>query len=903
MSNNNPMLPLFYMEAEIQFPVLKDNLSLFLDKSKFDSEKLMKSIGSFKGAAKIAGLNSVFENTMAIEYLLESYIKQEFDIENECAAAIKNTLSIYEQIILLKDTESDSLSNLENELSKLTTKIQFEKSTIDPQTKKQSKPIQKDTQKKKSAADLSMLDLFRIESESQTLIMSDTLVALEDNPHDPALLETLMRAAHSFKGAARMVGIDHAVSIGHVMEDVFVAAQNNKLTVSSDNMDILLATVDLLANMAKSTSDDYDAWCQQHTNEIENANSAVKAILDGESENSDITANKISISEKSDDDTNITNTPAEQTQNSTQTNNGSVRVSTNNLNKLFGISSEAQMESRWLQPYSASLLQIKKQQTDLITLMDSLREHLVDLDANEAAIDTMNAAHQKAGLCRELMSQRLIELENYDRRSNNLSHRLNSEIIKIRMRPFSDGTKGFTRLVRDVSRSLDKDIRLKIKGLNTQVDRDILDKLQAPLNHLLRNAIDHGIEDKDERVKSKKSETATITLEAVHTSGMLSIKVEDDGRGIDLDKLRTKLIKKKLVSSEMASKLSESELLDFLFLPNFSTRDSVTEISGRGVGLDVVHTALQEMRGTIRATTTFGKGMSFIFQLPLTLSVIRALLVNINDEVYAFPLAHINKTLKINSQQIETMEGRQYFTMGSNHVGLITAHQILDLKQNQARHEDIPVIILGDRLNNYAVVVDEFLGERNLAVHIIDQRLGKIQNISSASITENGDPLLIFDVEDMLRSIDILLSDGRVKNISNQDLSEESGPKKATKRILVVDDSITVRETERSLLENEGYNVEVAVDGMDGWNATRTEQYDLIISDVDMPRMNGFELVENIKNDERFKDIPVIIVSYKDREEDRMRGLDVGADYYLTKGSFHDDTFIEAVTDLIGEAQ
>ena len=309
------------------------------------------------------------------------------------------------------------------------------------------------------------------------------------------------------------------------------------------------------------------------------------------------------------------------------------------------------------------------------------------------------------------------------------------------------------------------------------------------------------------------------------------------------------------------------------------------------------------MRGTIRATTTFGKGMSFIFQLPLTLSVIRALLVNINDEVYAFPLAHINKTLKINSQQIETMEGRQYFTMGSNHVGLITAHQILDLKQNQARHEDIPVIILGDRLNNYAVVVDEFLGERNLAVHIIDQRLGKIQNISSASLTENGDPLLIFDVEDMLRSIDILLSDGRVKNISNQDLSEESGPKKATKRILVVDDSITVRETERSLLENEGYNVEVAVDGMDGWNATRTEQYDLIISDVDMPRMNGFELVENIKNDERFKDIPVIIVSYKDREEDRMRGLDVGADYYLTKGSFHDDTFIEAVTDLIGEAQ
>ena len=177
----------------------------------------------------------------------------------------------------------------------------------------------------------------------------------------------------------------------------------------------------------------------------------------------------------------------------------------------------------------------------------------------------MNAAHQKADMCRDLLSQRLTDLENYDRRSNNISHRLNREIIKIRMRPFSDGTKGFSRLVRDVSHSLNKNIKFKIKGLNTQVDRDILDKLQAPLNHLLRNAIDHGIEDKTERAKCKKSKTATITLEANHAAGMLSIKVSDDGRGIDLDKLRKKIVKKKLVSADMADKLSESELLDFLF--------------------------------------------------------------------------------------------------------------------------------------------------------------------------------------------------------------------------------------------------------------------------------------------------------------------------------------------------
>ena len=891
-TKSNPMLPLFYMEAEMQFPCIKVNLHNLIDDKMVNYDELSKALTSFKGAAKIAGLNLVFEATAAIEALLDSYQKKKSNLTKKRITAIKNSLDVFEHIISNKDIELKSFAGKENDLSKIIPII----NSLDS---KEQSTVKKDSSATISIADLSMLDLFRVESESQTRILTDTLIELETNPEDPTYLENLMRAAHSLKGAARMVGLDHAVSIGHVMEDVFVAAQNNKLIITADDMDILLASVDLLTNITKSTNTDYDKWCNEHRKEIDSANNSIKAILNGDSKKTKESSRKIKAVGKTTTES-ITN--QEEKSPPSKVDDTSVRVSTKNLNKLLGISSEAQIESRWLQPFADSLLQVKKQQADLIKMMDSLREHIVDLKANDAIIETMNAAHQKADMCRDLLSQRLTDLENYDRRSNNLSHRLNREIIKIRMRPFSDGTKGFSRLVRDVSRSLNKDIKLNVKGLNTQVDRDILDKLQAPLNHLLRNAIDHGIEDKDERAESNKSEKGTITLEAIHAAGMLSIKVTDDGRGIDLDKLRKKIVNKKLVSADMADKLSESELLDFLFLPNFSTRDDVTEISGRGVGLDVVHTALQEMRGTIRATTKLGEGMTFSFQLPLTLSVIRALLVTVNNEVYAFPLAHINKTLKISPQQIETMEGRQYFTLGSKHIGIITAHQILNLNNSQEQKDEIPVIILGDRLNNYAVVVDEFLGERNLSVHTIDERLGKIQNISSASLTEDGDPLLIFDVDDMLRSIDILLSDGRVQTISNNDSAIDASTETTYKRVLVVDDSLTVRETERNLLQKEGYHVEVAVDGMDGWNATRTEQYDLIISDIDMPRMNGFELVENIKGDERFKDIPVIIVSYKDREEDRMRGLDVGADYYLTKGSFHDDTFIDAVIDLIGEA-
>ncbi|MGD8925851.1 MAG: response regulator, partial [Thioalkalispiraceae bacterium] len=213
--------------------------------------------------------------------------------------------------------------------------------------------------------------------------------------------------------------------------------------------------------------------------------------------------------------------------------------------------------------------------------------------------------------------------------------------------------------------------------------------------------------------------------------------------------------------------------------------------------------------------------------------------------------------------------------------------------------EEIPVVVVSDRVNKYGIVVDEFLGERNLVVHTIDPRLGKIQDISSASLTENGEPLLIFDVDDLFRSIDIILSGGRLDRLASQ--QQEKISAKSSKRVLVVDDSITVREVERNLLQSKGYSVEVAVDGMDGWNAARTSQYDLIVSDIDMPRMNGFDFVSMLKGDDRLREVPVIIVSYKDREEDRQRGLEVGADYYLTKGSFHDDSLVDAVMDLIGE--
>jgi two-component system sensor histidine kinase and response regulator WspE len=390
-----------------------------------------------------------------------------------------------------------------------------------------------------------------------------------------------------------------------------------------------------------------------------------------------------------------------------------------------------------------------------------------------------------------------------------------------------------------------------------------------------------------------------VTLCAAHSSGMLTITVEDDGRGIDTERLRASVVSKGMVNAPMAGELSEAELLEFLFLPGFSTREQVTEISGRGVGLDVVHSTVQKMRGMVRATSEPGKGTRFHMQLPLTLSVIRALVVEICAEPYAIPLARIDRTLDLDVSQVESLEGRQYFTLGNHHVGLVFASQVLGTRAHSEPDNRLPVVVLGERLNRSALVVDRFVGERSLVVHPLDPRIGKIKDISAASLLENGEPCLIIDVDDMLRSIDILAAGGRLDRIKDGHGNRQV----KGKHVLVVDDSITVREVERNMLATRGYHVDVAVDGMDGWNAIRMNHYDLVISDVDMPRMNGFEFVRLIKQDERLHSTPVMIVSYKDREEDRQQGLEAGADYYLTKGSFHDETLIEAVVDLIGEAE
>jgi two-component system sensor histidine kinase and response regulator WspE len=549
-------------------------------------------------------------------------------------------------------------------------------------------------------SDMSLLHLFGMEAETQTALLNNGLLTLERDPRNADSLETLMRAAHSLKGAARIVQLGAAERLAHVMEDCFVAAQEGRVVLSSDHIEVLLQGVDMLTRIGQAASTDSAQVADLHTALVAVVTSIAaitapaatprspappprktpsqpvpqasptpstapasatrpdeSALVQDEAmaaQSTPVSSQNMSATDEDKPVSGLMPVPSQSRPElaapAPQEPAGTgrmVRVTAENLNRLMGLAGESLVESRWLEPFANALRQLKRSQLELADMVERLRESLSGFDVPELVAEDATAVRRKVDECRHMLSDRLIELELFARRSENLSDRLYREAIASRMRPFDDGVQGVPRMVRDIARRLGKKVAFEIIGRATEVDRDILERLEAPLSHLLRNAIDHGIEPPEERLAAGKPEEGTIRLEAAHKGGMLSITVSDDGRGIELERLRQKVLSKQLTTAEMAASLTEAELMEFLFLPAFSTKEQVTEISGRGVGLDVVHNMAHEAGGTVRAVSEPGRGMHVYLQLPLTLSVLRTLLVEIAGEPYAFPLARIDRALMV----------------------------------------------------------------------------------------------------------------------------------------------------------------------------------------------------------------------------------------------------------------
>jgi two-component system sensor histidine kinase and response regulator WspE len=749
---------------------------------------------------------------------------------------------------------------------------------------------------------LSLLDLFRMEADNQVGALTRGLLDLEEAPGNAALLAALMRAAHSLKGAARIVGLDALVSLTHAMEDTLTRTQQGQLTLGRGHIDSLLAASDLIGHLSGLADAELAAEMAVRGAELDalivDLSAAPPARLTAPAPPPPPPPPPPMAAPVAPPVAPPDPVPALRSGAAPGVAPRTLRLDAQHLESLLGLAREAVLLNRRHGAQEDGLLRLRRQQQQLARQLLALQEGA----AAAAWGGPLQQAREGLSACQALLEAQLEAQRDQSLHGHRVASRLYRQVNGVRMQPFGAPLGGLQRMVRDLAHALGKNVRLQILGERCLIDRDVQERIEAPLNHLLRNAIDHGIEPPEERVAAGKPACATLTLSARHARGQLEISVADDGRGIALAPLRAAIVERGLARAELLPGLSEAELLDFLFLPGFSTRQAVSEVSGRGVGLDVVQTSVQALGGRLRVDNRCGAGLGITLRLPLSLSLVRALLLRVDGEVYAMPLARIDRILRLPVAQLETLNGARHAWLDGAAVSVVSLARLLGLAE-AAPVTELPLVLLaGADGRRWALAVDALLGQTELALQALDVRLGKQQDVAAAAVLDDGSPVLMLDVDDLANSLAAWAAAGAAQAAGSASAEASGGatPSALRRRVLVVEDSFAVREVERKLLAAAGYDVSVAVDGMDGWNALRAGHFDLVLTDIDMPRMTGIELLQQIRASERHRELPVMVVSYKEREADRLRGLQAGASHYFSKSQFDEASLLQAVADLIG---
>jgi two-component system sensor histidine kinase and response regulator WspE len=652
--------------------------------------------------------------------------------------------------------------------------------------------------------------LFLAELATQTAILEDGLLAAEKSC-DPSLLDSLMRAAHSIKGAARIAGHADLVETAHAMEEAFTAARATRAPLSSGDADALLAQLDVL-----------------------------RAPLGGKASAPAATPAA----------------PATPAAGAAPAPEAPLLVAASTLTQLANLAGENLVQARRLSGYERHAHSLHSQIADLATAIE--RSH--DPVATQLVRELLRDATESYS-----------RFQRHSARAEQSASRLYNLALAARMRPLSDLLRTFSRALRDLARAQGKQIRLETVGASTLVDREILQLLESPLTHLLRNACAHGVESPDARRAAGKNPVATIRIEATQRAGQLRLVFRDDGRGLDLDAIRRAVVARHHASPELAARLSPAELAEFVFLPGFTTTTAVTEISGRGVGLDAVRAAVQSVGGSAEASSEPGRGLAVTLRLPLSLAIQRGLLVRIAGAPFVLPLAHIARLRNLSPAELAAAS---LDDEGIPHP-LLPAADLLPPVPPPAAPLPAPktAILLRESGRAAAIAVDETLGEREFFIRPLPPECPPVEGIAAATVLDDGQPALVLSAHDLLQLA--LRRSGAA--------DAPAAPAADAPLLLLADDSPTVLATLSRILRSAGYRLQTAADGAHALTLASSRPFDLVLSDVDMPRLDGLSLARRLRESPRTAGLPLILLSYKDSPADIARGLAAGATDYLPK--------------------
>ncbi|MBZ0303249.1 MAG: hybrid sensor histidine kinase/response regulator [Anaerolineae bacterium] len=766
--------------------------------------------------------------------------------------------------------------------------------------------------------DTDLLNIFRDEVGEYLETLNTLLMQIETAASaDPESLRELNRVAHSMKGASRAVGLKVIETIAHYMEEVFAASMQHQLKLAPDVCDLLYDGLDLIQTVVDGDENDEEtlAHLLMHLEQVvagsaipadEPVQEAKEATNHHGEEPPAGTNHKSPPAEPIQQPAEMPIPPSLVTDTSTvmmRPMEESIRVSVGKLDQLMAEVSEllvARMQSEERVRDVQSLRRLHGRwrrewqgiRAAYIRLARRVQDEQGDLDADLLVIFKFLENNQRNLLAATHQLSQLVQALGQDNlRLTTLADQLQDDVSRMRMVAFETLLGGFQRMIRDLARDTGKQIHLDVIGLAVEVDKTVLDALRDPIMHLLRNAVDHGVERPDERERSGKSRTGRVRLEIEQRGNEIVLRVADDGKGIDVAALRHKALQTGIIAQQEADAMSDEDVRSLIFHPGLTTAATVTAISGRGIGMDVVRDRVESLRGRVSVMSVAGEGTTISLYVPVSLTRIRCVLLEIGMETYAIPSAVIVRMTTLRRDDVFTAENRDMIVLDEHPVPLVSMADVLGIPGSPRSADEITVMAMRAADRTVAFEVDGLQSERELVLKPLGPEIARAQFVSGAALLGTGAVIIVLDANDVVRSATGRTLPARRAPV----LSRPSAAVVQRLRILVVDDSITTRTLEKNILETAGFAVSVAIDGDEAWQKIGEEHFDVIISDVEMPRVNGLELVKLLKGNEHTRHIPVILLTSLAKPEHREAGLKAGADAYLVKSQFDQGELLQMI--------
>ncbi len=742
-----------------------------------------------------------------------------------------------------------------------------------------------------------LMSVFRTEAGEHIKSLAELLFNLEEGSGDAS--ETLVKAfreAHSLKGSSGTIGFERVATVTHALEDVFGALQKSPESTTPKVIDVLLDTIDVIRRSIKEASIGDASLSTKEAATVEVLKDLVASLRAKESQAPVVSsiAPPIAPPISRADDIKVSESPPKDRPSikEVQPRDNFIRVSEESIANLIAQVGELFEAHLYLTSTTSDLKQLDNAVGDLLKGVSQWRQRL-DTDTKK---DTeAEAIHDRIRGLRIQLAQITKTFSRDERQFSKLIQNSQEALRKIRLAPVSTIFVMIRRQVREICRLTNKRVELFLDGGEYAVDRTVLEAIEDPLIHLLRNAVDHGIEHPEQRIKAGKSEKGRISVVARHIGDAVELSISDDGQGIDPEKVRAALKKKKRMKEHEVESMSKDELFDYLFESGVSTQSDVSKISGRGVGLDVVKYTMERLGGEVRLNSQMGRGTEFNLRLPLSMSTLRCLLFKVSGRIMAIPASNIEKVILGTDSETKQIGGGDVITFKGVNIPMGSLSDLLHLSatdmSQKTENRIIVIISFGER--RFSFQVDDIIEYAQIILRPLGDLLERVSYISGITLLGTGELALVLNPSDLVRAA------GSTYSKRTMSLSDNLDETSTSARILVVDDSMATRTLEKTLLESAGYTVLTASDGYKALDVINTDKIDIVITDIQMPNMNGLELTRTLKTQYRFLQLPVVLVSSLGSDEDKARGLDIGADAYIVKRELSQKELVDTIEQLL----